>query len=151
MQPDSPVHQWVTELGRHYDIAELRLNEQGILALAIGEGLSVHMQAIAASENLVFYASVVELDEPLRPELLVGMLQANRFWHETGGATLSLDDRQPPRVILAHLVLFQQLDTQRLIHHFENFSGSLQAMHEWLAPEVRPSEPQESSGFMQRA
>ena len=56
-----------------------------------------------------------------------------------------------PRVILAQSLRFMDLDTPGVIAGFENFSGSLQAMHEWLAPEVRPSEPQESSGFMQRA
>ena len=151
MHPDFPVEQWITGLGNHYDIDQLQLNEQGILALAIGDGLSVHMQAIPASESLVFYAAVVVMNEPLSPDLLVSMLRANRFWHETGGATLSLDEQTPPRVILAQSLRFVDLDTSGVIAGFENFSGSLQAMHEWLAPEVRPSEPQESSGFMQRA
>jgi hypothetical protein len=137
MQTDYPVDQWVSELGRHYDIADLRLNEQGIMALSIGDGLSVHMQAIADSQTVVFYAAVIDMGDTLRPELLVSMLQANRFWHETGGATLSLDDRQPPRAILAQPLRFQDLDTPRLIEAFENFSGALQAMHEWLTTETQ--------------
>lgn len=152
MHPEFPVHQWVAELGQHYDIEGLELNDQGILALSIGEGLSVHMQAIADSQTLVFYASVVQMREPLGADLLVSMLQANRFWHETGGATLSLDDRDPPRAILAQPLRFQDLDTPRLIEGFENFSGALQAMHEWLAPENQgPSVDGESIGLMQRA
>lgn len=152
MPTEYPVEQWITELGRHYSIEQLRLNEQGILALAIGDGLSVHMQAIAASETLVFYASVVVMSDPLPPDLLVSMLQANRFWHETGGATLSLDDQTPPRVILAQSVRFQDIDTSRLIEAFENFAGALQAMHEWLAPEVKTERTQaDSPAFMQRA
>lgn len=147
-----PVEQWIAELGRHYNIEQLRLNEQGILALAIGDGLSVHMQAIAATETLVFYASVVVMSDPLPPDLLVSMLQANRFWHETGGATLSLDEHTPPRVILAQSVRFQDLDTQRLIEAFENFAGALQAMHEWLAPQVLQGRSEvDSPAFMQRA
>lgn len=152
MFTEYPVDQWITELGRHYGIEQLRLNEQGILALAIGDGLSVHMQAIAASETLVFYASVVVMSEPLPPDLLIAMLQANRFWHETGGATLSLDDQTPPRVILAQSVPFQDIDTPGLIDAFENFAGALQAMHEWLAPEIPVDRTQvDSPAFMQRA
>ncbi len=147
-----PVDQWITELGRHYRIEQLRLNEQRILALAIGDGLSVHMQAIAATQTLVFYASVVVMSEPLTPSLLVGMLQANRFWHETGGATLSLDDQTPPRAILAQSFRFRDLDVPRLVEAFENFAGALQAMHEWLEPEVKVARPQaDSPAFMQRA
>jgi len=137
MQTEHPVDQWVSDLGRHYDIADLRLNDQGIMALSIGDGLSVHMQAIADTRTVVFYASVVQMNEPLRPELLVSMLQANRFWLETGGATLSLDDRQPPRAILAQPLRFQDLDSPKLIEAFENFAGALQAMHEWLARETQ--------------
>lgn len=137
MQTEHPVDQWVSDLGRHYDIADLRLNDQGIMALSIGDGLSVHMQAIADTRTVVFYASVVQMNEPLRPELLVSMLQANRFWHETGGATLSLDDRQPPRAILAQPLRFQDLDSPKLIEAFENFAGALQAMNEWLARETQ--------------
>lgn len=152
MSTEYPVEQWIAELGRHYNIENLRLNEQGILALAIGDGLSVHMQAIAATETLVFYASVVVMSDPLSPDLLISMLQANRFWHETGGATLSLDDHTPPRAILAQSVRFQDLDTPRLIEAFENFAGALQAMHEWLAPEVRTERtPADTPVFMQRA
>lgn len=152
MHPDFPVEQWIAELGRHYDIDNLQLNEQAILALAIGEGLSVHMQAIPASETLVFYASVVVMSDPLPADLLVSMLRANRFWHETAGATLSLDDQQPPRVILAQSVRFLDLDTARLIAAFENFAGALQAMHEWLEPEVRSGLPAAATTeFVQRA
>lgn len=152
MHPDFPVEQWITELGKHYDIDSLRLNEQGILALAIGGGLSVHMQAIPATEALVFYAAVVVMNDPLSPDLMVSMLQANRFWHETAGATLSLDDQQPPRAILAQSVRFQDLDAPRLIEAFENFSGALQAMHEWLAPEVQSGRSAVATPeYMQRA
>lgn len=152
MHPDFPVEQWISELGQHYDIASLELNEQGILALAIGDGLSVHMQAIPASESLVFYAAVVVMSDPLPADLLVSMLQANRFWHETAGATLSLDDQEPPRVILAQSVRFLDLDTPRLIAAFENFAGALQAMHEWLEPEVRSGlSAAATTEFVQRA
>lgn len=139
MSTDHPVDQWVSELGQHYDIENLQLNEQGILALSIGDGLSVHMQAIDDTDTLVFYAAVVEMSDSIGTDLLISMLQANRFWHETGGATLSLDDREPPRAILAQPLRFRDLDTRRLIDAFENFSGALQAMNEWLAPEVRPT------------
>lgn len=152
MFTEYPVEEWITGLGRHYGIPQLRLNEQAILALAIGDGLSVHMQAIASTQTLVFYASVVVMCDPLPPDLMVAMLRANRFWHETGGATLSLDDQSPPRVILAQSVRFQDLSTARLIEGFEGFAGALQAMHDWLAPEVQGGRSAvDSPAFVQRA
>ena len=94
----------VAALARQLGIEGLALDDDGLRAFEIGEKMTVHLQADPASHEFVLYAVAGSLPADPPAARLLELLNANRFWRDTGGATLSVDDERPPRVIMARRV-----------------------------------------------
>ncbi len=107
-------------LGSALGIPELAFDAQGLRSLAIGDELVVNLQHDAAAAEVVMFAVVATL------------LHANRFWHGTGGATLSLDEHAPPRVILARRVAAAAVTPAQFVTLFEGFVDHLNDWHRLL-------------------
>jgi hypothetical protein len=108
-------------LARTLNLESLTLDDQGLRALAVGDHPAVHLQADSASQEFVLFAVAGTLPPSPPAQQLAQLLQANRFWRETGGATLSLDDEQPPRVILARRVSWVACTPAEFVEAFATF------------------------------
>ncbi len=119
-------------LGSALGIPELAFDAQGLRSLAIGDELVVNLQHDAAAAEVVMFAVVATLPPSPPQETLLRLLHANRFWHGTGGATLSLDEHAPPRVILARRVAAAAVTPAQFVTLFEGFVDHLNDWHRLL-------------------
>lgn len=76
------------------------LDAQGACSLAFDQ-LAVHLQHDPAAHALTCFTVLGTVPAARRDEVMVALLRANRFWRGTGGATLSLDENEPPSVLLS--------------------------------------------------
>ena len=112
-------------LAQSLGLSSLQPDGNGLLALSVGNRVVVHIQANTDASMFVLFGVAGVLPVPLAPQQLVELLQANRFWRETGGATLSLDDDDPLRVILAQRFRWHANAPQAFCELFGNFAGQL--------------------------
>lgn len=120
----------------------LSLDGEGILSLAIGERVVVHIQADEAAREFVLYSVVGHLPENGAEALLVKLMQANRFWRDTGMATLSLDESQPARVLMARRLSWVSIEPDDFPIQFKSFVDHASDWSEHLInPEFTAGEP----------
>lgn len=91
----------IAALGAKIGITPLVLDAEGSLALQVGADLLLHLQHDPRHNHLTLFMSLGTPTAATRQAIYADMLRANRFWRETLGATLSLDDQEPPGVVLA--------------------------------------------------
>lgn len=137
----------------------VELDAQGACSLAFDQ-LAIHLQHDAAAHVLTCFAVLGSVPAARREEVMAAMLRANRFWRGTGSATLSLDENEPPSVLLA-----QRFDErvpgaaadfvqaiERFVNHAHDWSAFLGAQPSEASPAPLPAEPQGGMAFFsQRA
>lgn len=114
----------VDELAKRIGLTHLHLDDKGLCALQVGP-CTVHIQADPAIHEFILFGIAGRLPAQAPSALLVELLQANRFWRDTGGATLSVDSEQPPRVILAQRFSWQGCTVAEFEQAFESFADHL--------------------------
>lgn len=138
MNLPSDAHTLLSHLSAALGLRELTFNADGVCALAIADRLSVHILADPNRGEFLLFAVAASLPSDPSADQLRYLLEANRFWHETGGATLSLDDQEPPRVILAQRLAWSPPDAARFVQNFEHFVGYLDEWRDRLAEAWQP-------------
>jgi hypothetical protein len=141
MHPTSEAHALISALGLALGEASLRMDEEGLAFLPLSNEFFLHLQADDQRQCFIAFAVVGSL--PLQPpvRLLKKLLQANRFWRETAGATLSLDSEQPPRLVLADRYDWTGLDAEEFTERVNQFVDILHEARAWLEEpdEIHPS------------
>ncbi len=132
MQAPVEAHALVSALGQALGEASLQMDEEGLAFLPLSNEFFLHLQADPARRCFIGFAVVGSL--PVQPpvSLLKQLLQANRFWRDTGGATLSLDEEQPPRLVLADRYDWADLDPEDFIEKVNQFIDTLHEARSWL-------------------
>jgi hypothetical protein len=130
-------------LAKFLQLDALQPDSDGLVAIAFGSELTVHLQADVDHHAFVLFGVAAALPPGLPQSHLLLLLQANRFWRETGGATLSLDDETPPRVILAERVSWLGTSPVEFQSLFEDFADYLRGWRARLlemdgSPAVEP-------------
>lgn len=130
LPPES--HALVSALGDSVGEASLQMDDEGLAFLPLGNEFFLHIQA--DPERRCFIAFAVVGSMPAQPpvRLLKRLLQANRFWRETAGATLSLDEEQPPRLVLADRHDWEGLDQDEFVERINQFIDFLHDARSWL-------------------
>lgn len=137
----------------------VELDAQGACSLAFDQ-IAVHLQHEPAAHVLTCFAVLGTVPAARREEVMTAMLRANRFWRGTGNATLSLDENEPPSVLLA-----QRFDErvpgaaadfvqamERFVNQAHDWSTFLGAQPSATPPVPMPAEPQGGMAFFsQRA
>jgi len=80
----------VTEAGRELGIEGLDLGEARACDVDCGNGLMLELLADQDAGRLLLSATLGALPQDRREELIALLLDANFFWHGTGGATAAL-------------------------------------------------------------
>lgn len=122
----------ISALGQALGEASLQMDEEGLAFLPLSNEFFLHLQADPERQCFIGFAVVGSL--PVHPpvSLLKQLLQANRFWRETGGATLSLDEEQPPRLVLADRYDWPGLDPEDFIEKINQFIDVLHEARSWM-------------------
>lgn len=115
------------ELGQRMGLSQLQMDADGGCALELDQRMVVSLQYRETDDELWLYADLGPV--PRRsPAFYEKLLQANLFWQQTSGATLSLSGDQPPHVVLAHALHWLPMDDTRLGAAMERF---VNAVEEW--------------------
>ncbi|MBL0419151.1 type III secretion system chaperone [Ramlibacter sp. AW1] len=112
---------WIADLGTRLGIPRLQAGADGVIALQVQDRMTVHILSNEHDQAFLVFAVVASLPPQPDASQLLSLLEGNRFWHETGGATLSVDDQQPPRVLMSLRLPWAGLDAQGLFDEFELF------------------------------
>ena len=99
----------------------IRLNDDGAVSLALGERVTLTLRWLPDDEALVMFSVLGSLPLHDRQALLEELLRANRFGRGTGHATLSLDEAQPPRALLAQRLQTRHLEPGDFVQAVEAF------------------------------
>jgi hypothetical protein len=83
-----------------------------------------------ASGSLVLFATLGEFDTSDRPDLALGLLEANLFWQGTAGATLGVSNAG--LVVMAHRMPLAGLDLPKLSDVLERFVKVAEGWHREL-------------------
>lgn len=132
MQTPVEAHALISALGQALGEASLQMDDEGLAFLPLSNEFFLHLQADPDRRCFIGFAVVGSL--PVQPpvSLLKQLLQANRFWRETAGATLSLDEEQPPRLVLADRYDWPGLAPDDFIDRVNQFIDVLHETRAWL-------------------
>lgn len=139
MQAPVEAHALISALGQALGEASLQMDEEGLAFLPLSNDFFLHLQADTERRCFIGFAVVGTLPAQPPVSLLKQLLQANRFWRETGGATLSLDEEQPPRLVLADRYDWADLQQDDFVEKVNQFIDVLHEARSWLdAPAAGP-------------
>ena len=120
------------DLGQQMGLSELRMDEHGGCGLELDQRMIVSLQYRETENELWLYADLGPLARR-SPASYEKLLQANLFWQQTSGATLSLSGDEPPHAVLANALHWMPMDETRLgaavetfVHTVENWQVQLQ-------------------------
>lgn len=100
----------------------LPTDREGCAAIMLDERVALTFRALPDDEALVLFSVLGTLPLLGAEPLLQQLLRGNRFGRETGGATLSIDDAQPPRVLLAQRFDTRHLEAGEFVEAVESFA-----------------------------
>ena len=99
----------LSELGQRMGLSQLQLDAEGGCALELDQRMVISLQYREAENELWLYADLGPV--PRRsPAFYEKLLQANLFWQQTSGGTLSLSGDLPPHAVLARPVHWMSMD-----------------------------------------
>ena len=120
------------ELGQRMGLSQLALDADGGCALELDQRMIVSLQYREAENELWLYADMGPIGRRSQA-FYEKLLQANLFWQQTSGATLSLSGDEPPHAVLANALHWMPMDETRLgaavetfVHTVENWQVQLQ-------------------------
>ena len=100
----------------------LPADRDGSVAIMLGERVALTFRLLPDDEALVLFSVLGSLPVLGAEPLLRQLLRGNRFGRETGGATLSLDDAEPPRALLVQRFDTRHLEAGEFVESVEGFA-----------------------------
>ena len=132
MAHDSGLQHLLNQFAAAIGLDALDLDEEGLCALRFSGTITVEMSA--RDDQLLMYSDLGAVPNGTEETLYPALLQANLFWQSTHGATLSITDDLPPRVVLACMLDWSHhtaVQFERLMEQFvdaaENWMGRISA------------------------
>ncbi|MNV16766.1 Tir chaperone protein (CesT) [compost metagenome] len=122
--------QLIARLGLELNVPDMTPDEDGYLMLQIDEQI-VHMQVDADADALILYAILHQVESDRQLEIYARLLTANTFWHETGGATLSIDAASS-HVLICRSLSLRVLDEPTLETALARFTDTVNHWETWL-------------------
>lgn len=121
----------VAELGLRLKLNELQLDTHGGCAIELDRRITVNLQYRELEDELWLYADLGLA--PMRSTAFYeSLLQANLFWRQTAGGTLSLSGDEPPHVVLARSLEWLRMDISSFGAAVETFVNAVEDWQEQL-------------------
>lgn len=126
------------ELGQRIGLNQLQLDADGGCALELDQRMVVSFQYRETDNALWLYTDLGVV--PQRSlALYEKLLQANLFWQQTAGATLSLSADEPPHAVLAYPLSCVSLEETPLGIALETFVTTVETWQHQLHSAAAPS------------
>lgn len=119
------------ELGQRMGLSQLSFDTDGGCALELDQRMIISLQYHEANNELWLYT---DLGPILQRSLALceKLLQANLFWQQTSGATLSLSGDEPPHAVLARALHWMPMDETGVVAAVENFVNTVEGWQDQL-------------------
>lgn len=127
------VRNLVSELGTLLGLPGAVLDDEGYCGLLFDGRTQVGLQYHQLSRELVVFSTLGTVGSEVREEAYRTMLRANRFWVGTGGATLSLEDGDPPVAVLARSLTCEGKNAAGLADDIARFVATADDWAEYLS------------------
>ncbi|MET1117280.1 MAG: type III secretion system chaperone [Comamonas sp.] len=125
------VQALVRTLGQRMGLRQFQLDAEGSCALTLDQRMVVSLQYRETESELWLYTDLGPV--PVRtPAFYEKLLQANLFWQQTSGATLSLSADKPPHAVLARPLPWMLLEDTSFGAAVEAFVHTLEAWQKQL-------------------
>lgn len=118
----------ISALGHVVGLDRLALDSDGALTLQVGDHAKLHFQHDPIVDWFTLFVPLGTVPLEGRSQLLSEMLRANLFWQATLGATLSLDDQEPPRAVVAMRLPCASTTPAAFVEEVEHL---LKVAHDW--------------------
>ena len=128
------------ELAQRMGLGELPFDADGGCALELDQRMIVSLQYQERDDELWLYADLGPLARR-SAALHAKLLQANLFWHQTSGATLSLSGDEPAHAVLARALHWRPMDESRLVAAVESFVATAEGWQDQLQQAMAETEP----------
>lgn len=119
---------------------KLVLEDDGVCQLGTDDGGVINIGYNDKNENVVLFAPIGSLRDENRENAMEVMLQANHFWSETGGATLSLSE-DGYAAIIAYQVPVAEIHHDEFISLVEWFFNTSSEWRQRLENQMKYSSP----------
>ena len=130
------INRLLTDFGNALGLEGLALDENGYCCLSFDD-VVVNIESVGDSSLVLLYSSLGALPADAGPEVCRRLLEANYFFHGTGGATIGLDG--PTGAVAITRVVdaagMEVLDWEAVIKAFVDAAESCAALFE-AAPAV---------------
>lgn len=120
----------IAALGKAVGIEPLVLDTDGALALQVSDAVDLHFQHDSKHNHITLFVPLGTVAAADLKALYASMLRANRFWRGTLGATLSLDEQEPPGAALAMRLACASLADDDFLDAVEHI---LDAARDWMS------------------
>jgi hypothetical protein len=94
------IEDLVRAFGQSVGIRDLRVDEDGFSAVAVGDRLIINFQYVEDADVIVVFTELGEVSRARETEVYRAMLDANFFWQGTGGAVLALEAESRTAVLM---------------------------------------------------
>lgn len=138
------INRLLTDFGNALGLEGLSLDESGYCCLGFDEVL-LNIESVGEGPLVLFYSSLGVLPEDAGSDIYRRLLEANYFFHDTGGATIGLDGASGSVAItrVVDTAGMEVLDLEAVIKAFvdaaESCAGLFNAAPASEAPVVPPS------------
>ncbi|MBC05405.1 type III secretion system chaperone [Thalassospira sp.] len=118
----------ITEFGKSAGLDQLTVTEDGTCAIRFDDRITLNIERDAVKDVTHLYVVLANAEQSLSAEKMRMMLCGNLFGHDTGGATLALDDNQR-EIVLCRYLDFDIPDVATLTKIIEKLA---QSADQWI-------------------
>lgn len=143
------INRLLTDFGNALGLDGLSLDENGYCCLSFDE-VVVNIEAVGETSLVLLYSSLGALPADAGPEVCRRLLEANYFFHGTGGATIGVDGPTGGVAItrVVDAAGMEVLDWEAVIKAFVDAAESCAALFE-VAPDAAEAAAAAPSRFEQ--
>lgn len=118
----------ITDFGKSAGLDHLTITEDGTCAIRFDDRITLNIERDPIKDVTHLYVVLANAQQSLSAEKMRLMLCGNLFGHDTGGATLALDENQQ-EIVLCRYVDFDIPDVATLTSIIEKMA---QAADQWI-------------------
>ncbi|CAM2009961.1 type III secretion system chaperone [Acanthopleuribacter pedis] len=142
MSHQTRIFDLINQFNKEYGLPNHDFAASPYVEFALGEEMSITLSYDDASDQLIAFSEVEQLNDHPSPNVLKKLLCANWFWQETAGATLSLEGASNQLFLSQKFHAAALNRTEELVQRFETLVDQVRHWRESLQEEQGGAAPE---------